>query len=121
MLEKWTSAGDNGKVFGILLTELSKACDCLSHKLLLGKLYAYGFSISELRLVYIYLAKRKQRTKINSSYSSREEFLFDVPQELILGPLLLNIFLCDMFSLRVMLMPLHYTWKLIILIKLLQY
>ena len=36
MLEKWKRAVDNGKVFGILLTDLSKAFDCLSHELLLA-------------------------------------------------------------------------------------
>ena len=97
MLEKWKRAVNNGKVFGILLTDLSKAFDCLSHQLLLAKLHAYGFSISGLRLIYSYLANRKQRTKTNSSYSSCEEILFGVPQGSILGPLLFYIFLCDMF------------------------
>ena len=73
MLEKWKRAVDNGKVFGILLTNLSKAFDSLSHENLLAKLHAYGFSISALRLIYSYLANRKQRTKINSSYSSWKE------------------------------------------------
>ena len=97
MLEKWERAVDNGKVFGILLTDLSKAFDCLYHELLLSKLHAYGFSISALRLIYSYLANGKQRTKINMSYSSWEEILFSVPQGSILGPLLFNTFLCDMF------------------------
>ena len=97
MLEKWKREVDNGKVFGILLTDLSKAFYCLSHELLLAKLHAYGFSISALRLIYCYLANRKQRAKINSSYSSWEEILFGVPQGSILGPLLFNVFLCDMF------------------------
>ena len=97
ILEKWKRTVDNGKVFRILLTDLSKAFDCLSHELLLDKLHAYGFSISPLRLMYNYLAIRKQRTKINSSYSSWEEILFGVPQGSILGPLLFKIFLCNMF------------------------
>ena len=97
MLEKWKRAVDNGKVFGILLTDLSKAFDCISHELLPAKLHAYGFSLSALRLIHSYLKNRKQRTKINSSYSSWEEILFGVPQGSILGPLIFNIFLCDMF------------------------
>ena len=44
-----------------------------------------------------YLSKRKQRTKINSEFSSWEEILFGIPQGSILGPLLFNIFLCDLF------------------------
>ena len=38
-----------------------------------------------------------QRTKINLEYSSLEEIMFWVPQRSIVGPLLFNIFLCDLF------------------------
>ena len=96
MLEKWKRVVDNGKAFRLLLTNLSKASDCVSQELLLAKLHAYGFSFAALKLIHSYLTNRKQRTKVNSSYSSCEEILFGVPQRSILGPLLFNIFLCDM-------------------------
>ena len=80
MLEKWKSAVDNKINFGVLLTDLSKVFDCLSHDHLLAKLNAYGFSLPALRLVQRYLSNRKQRTKINSEFSSLEEILFGVPQ-----------------------------------------
>ena len=73
MLEKWKSVVDNKRNFGALLIDLSKASDCLPHDLLLAKLNTYGFSLPALRLVQSYLSYRKQRTQINSGFSSREE------------------------------------------------
>ena len=43
------------------------------------------------------MSNRKQRTKINSLYSSWHEILLGVPQGSILGSLLFNIFLIDLF------------------------
>ena len=86
-----------GKVFGALLTDLSKAFDWLYHDLLIAKLNAYGFSLPTLRLIHDYLLNRRQRTRTNNSYSKWMEIVLGVPQGSILGPLLFNIFLADLF------------------------
>ena len=80
MLKKWKSAVDKGKSSGGLLTDLTKAFDCLFHDLLLAKLHAYGFSIPVLRLIHSYLTNRQQRTKISMLFSSWEEIVFGVLQ-----------------------------------------
>ena len=51
MLEHWRVAVDKEKIFEALLTDLSKAFDCLSHKLIIAKLKGYRFNLVALKLV----------------------------------------------------------------------
>ena len=97
MIGKWKKAVDNNKVFGAILTDLSKAFDCICHDLLVAKLHAYGLSLPALKMTQDNLLNRKQRTKVGSFYSSWENIISGVPQGPILELLLFNIFLCDLF------------------------
>ena len=80
-----------------LLTDLSKTFDCLPHDLLIAKLHAYGIKKGSLNLLFSNLKNRKQRVRLNNTYSEWIDILFGVSQGSILGPLLFNIFLCDLF------------------------
>ena len=92
MIEKWRDSLDKGEFSGAIMTDLSKACDCLSHDL--------KILIVFLKFINSYLSNRKQRTKVNNSYSSYSKIDFGVPQGSILGPFLFNIYICDMFYLK---------------------
>ena len=69
----------------------------MTHDLLIAKPHALNFDMNALSLIFNYLTKRKQRVKINSIFSSYLNIFQGVPQGSILGPLLFNLFLCDLF------------------------
>ena len=49
MLEKWKTTLDKRKLFGALLTGLTKSFDCLPQTPYLAKLHGYGFNVNALK------------------------------------------------------------------------
>ena len=69
LINKWHSCLDNSGVVCTIFMDLSKAFDCLPHKLILAKLHAYGVDIKSLKLLQDYLSNRTQRVKHDSTLS----------------------------------------------------
>ena len=80
-----------------VLTDLSKGFDFLNHKLLIAKLESYGFEHNAVAYIYLYLLRRNQMIKIKSTYSSWREIKSDLLQGSILGPILFNMFVNNIF------------------------
>ena len=79
VIKKFKEAIDRSYEFGALLTDLSKAFDCINHPLLIAKLYNYGVSSLSINMIFSYLNNRTHRTKINECFSERSRIEHGVP------------------------------------------
>lgn len=96
MTEEFKEAVDNSNEFGALLTDLSKACDCIDYSLLLATLCRYGVSHASIKLIFSYFESQIQRNKIRNCFSKSSKIDYGVPQGSILCPLFFNINLISM-------------------------
>ena len=97
LIENWKTTLDKNLFTGAVLMDLSRAFDCIPHNLLIAKLHAYGLSFDTVTFLNLHLKDRKQNVTINSIFSASQNILSGVPQGYILGPILFNIFLSDLF------------------------
>ena len=97
LTEEWRKNLGNNFVVGAVLTDLSKAFDCIPHDLIIDKLSAYNFSEEILPYIFSYLTNRRQCVRINNTHSQLETIISGVPQGSILGLILFNLSINDLF------------------------
>ena len=97
MLELLKEPLDKGKYVGAIFTDLSKAFDTLNHDLFITKLQAYGFSEDYLYYIQSYLRNSLQRANVNSDFSLWKGIFACVQHGSMLGPIIFNIYINDIF------------------------
>ena len=97
LIQSWQKRLDESGFVRTILMDLSKAYDCLPHDLIATKIETFALTKQILQLISNYLSYHKQRTKIGSAHSVWANIICGIPQGSILGPILFNIFINDIF------------------------
>ena len=97
MIEIWHSVLNKGNKVVEIVMDPPKSFDTISHNLPLGKLKAYGFDTNALTFIKSYFCNRQKKTEVGDEFSKWQKISTETLQDSIRVPLLLNIFINDLF------------------------
>ena len=96
--EQMLSNVDSNRHTLSIFLDLSKAFNCVNHRVLIGKLQLYGITDVALDFIRSYLSDQYQFTRINGHESCLLKITCGVPQGSLLGPLLFILYMNDISS-----------------------
>jgi hypothetical protein len=90
---------DGGEFVSCIFVDLRKAFDCVNHSILLRKLRCAGIGEKNYEMFASYLNDRKQFIEMNSLSSTMLTIKSGIPQGSLIGPILFNFYVNDLFRL----------------------
>ena len=95
-------SADKKKVSVLFLLDLTAAFDTIDHEILLNRLESWiGLSGTTLSWFNTHLTDRNYFVSLGDYVSEKQSILYGVPQGSILGLLLFSLYICGVFSLKV--------------------
>ena len=91
-----------------VFVDLSKAFDAVDHQILLKKIEYYGIAGNNRRCFENYLKDRQQFISLENNFTKRVTVTCGVPQGSILGPLLLLLYVNDLYHASKVLNPIMF-------------
>ena len=91
-------ARNEGKVVGLVMTDMSAAFNLITKPVLLAQLKEYGFNFKSRSLIHNYLTNRKTRCKVKGCISGEVTLDTGVGEGSVLGP---EFFICGLCSVKV--------------------
>ena len=95
-MDMWTTVMDSGDVNDVIMLELRKTFDLISHACLLEKLRIYQSDDNSSKWFRSYLTGRTQQTSVTGHLSETAFITAGVPQGSIMGPLLFILYMNDL-------------------------